>query len=186
MNTMDRTRSALVLVDYQARLMPVIHGHALVLAWATRLGEIARELGVPVLGTEQNPQKLGPNDERIRACCGTTLAKNHFDACADGLAEALRALPRPVGEVVVAGCEAHVCLLQTALGLLRAGFEVRVVEPACGSRSPEDKALAMARLRQAGAQIVSVEMVAFEWLHDCRDPAFRRVLPLLRQRVDAG
>ena len=186
MNAIDRARSALVLVDYQGRLMPAIDDGARVLAWARRLGEIAGELGVPVLGTEQNPAKLGPNDEAVQALCDTTLAKTHFDACADGLLDALRALPREPRQIVVAGCEAHVCLLQTALGLCRAGHEVFVVEPACGSRSAEDKALAMARLRQAGAVIVSVEMVAFEWLHDCRDPAFRRVLPLLKERVDAG
>ncbi|BAL96951.1 isochorismatase family protein [Rubrivivax gelatinosus] len=186
MQAMDRASSALVLVDYQGRLMPAIDDGAHVLAWAQRLAEIARELAVPVLGTEQNPAKLGPNDEALRALCDTTLAKTHFDACADGLVEALRALPRAPRQIVVAGCEAHVCLLQTALGLCRAGYEVFVVEPACGSRAAEDKVLAMARLRQAGAVIVSVEMVAFEWLHDCRDPAFRRVLPLLKQRVDAG
>jgi nicotinamidase-related amidase len=186
MQAMDRASSALVLVDYQGRLMPAIHDGVRVLAWAQRLAEIARDLAVPVLGTEQNPAKLGPNDEALRALCGTTLAKTHFDACADGLVEALRALPCEPRQIVVAGCEAHVCLLQTALGLRRAGFEVFVVEPACGSRAAEDKALAMARLRQAGAVIVSVEMVAFEWLHDCRDEAFRRVLPRLKIRADAA
>lgn len=186
MHAMDRASSALVLVDYQGRLMPAIHDGVRVLAWAQRLAEIARDLAVPVLGTEQNPAKLGPNDEALRALCGTTLAKTHFDACADGLVDVLRALPRGPRQIVVAGCEAHVCLLQTALGLRRAGFEVFVVEPACGSRAAEDKALAMARLRQAGAVIVSVEMVAFEWLHDCRDEDFRRVLPRLKSRADAA
>lgn len=183
---MDRERCALVLVDYQLRLLPAIDRAGEVLAWATRLADIATALGVPVLGTEQNPAGLGPNAPEIRSRCPTTLAKTHFDACADGLVDALRALPRPVREVVVAGCEAHVCLLQTALGLLRAGFVVRVVEPACGSRSADDKALAMARLRAAGATVVGVEMVAFEWLRDCRDPAFREVLKLVKSRPDAG
>jgi nicotinamidase-related amidase len=87
---------------------------------------------------------------------------------------------RPVGEVVIAGCEAHVCLLQTALGLLRAGLAVWVVAPACGSRSAEDHALAMQRLSVAGAVIVSLEMVAFEWLRTCEHARFRAVLSLLK------
>lgn len=186
MEAMNRERSALVLVDYQLRLLPAIDRAEEVMAWATRLADVAAALGVPILGTEQNPDGLGPNAPEIRSRCERTLAKTHFDACADGLVDALRALPRPVHEVVVAGCEAHVCLLQTALGLLRAGFAVRVVEPACGSRSADDKAQAMARLRAAGATIVGVEMVAFEWLHDCRDPAFRDVLKLVKTRPVAA
>jgi nicotinamidase-related amidase len=109
----------------------------------------------------------------------------HFDACADGLLDSLRARAgAPVGHVVLAGCEAHVCLLQTALGLLRAGLTLWVVAEACGSRRAENHALAMDRLRQAGAGIVSVEMVAFEWLRSCENPAFKRVLALLKE--DAG
>ncbi len=81
---------------------------------------------------------------------------------------------------MVAGCEAHVCLLQTTLGLLRAGLKTWVVADACGSRSADNHALAMQRLRTAGAGIVSVEMVAFEWLRSCEHERFRAVLKLLK------
>lgn len=84
------------------------------------------------------------------------------------------------GDVVIAGCEAHVCLLQTALGLLRAGHAVWVVAAACASRNPRDHELAMQRLRQAGAVVVSTEMVVFEWLQSCRHPRFKEVLALLK------
>ena len=80
----------------------------------------------------------------------------------------------------MAGCEAHVCLLQTALGLLRAGLSVWVVANACGSRRASDHAAAMARLSNAGATIVTHEMVAFEWLHHCEHPRFREVLALIK------
>ena len=181
MNPIDPSRSALVLVDLQQRLMPAIRDGAAVLARAVQLGRIARELGIPVLGTEQNPRGLGPNDEAVRALCATTLAKMHFDACADGLVERLRDLRTPPpAEVVVAGCEAHVCLLQTALGLRRAALTVWVAADACGSRRSADHALAMQRLRDAGAGIVGVEMVAFEWLRSCEHAHFKAVLPLLK------
>jgi nicotinamidase-related amidase len=181
MNTIDAARSALVLVDYQQRLMPAIDRGAQVVALGARLADIADELGIPVIGTEQNAAGLGPNADPIRARCDTTLPKMHFDACRDGLLGHLqRDAARPVGEVVIAGCEAHVCLLQTALGLLRAGLAVWVVAPACGSRSAEDHALAMQRLSVAGAVIVSLEMVAFEWLRTCEHARFRAVLSLLK------
>jgi nicotinamidase-related amidase len=180
MNTMKAACSALVLVDYQQRLMPAIHRAPQVLAQALALGDIARTLGIPVWGTEQNPRGLGPNEPVVRERCAVTLAKMHFDACEDGLVDALRGHPTAPQEVVIAGCEAHVCLMQTALGLRRHGFTVWVVAPACGSRRAEDHALAMQRLQAAGAVPVSLEMVAFEWLHSCTHERFKPVLALLK------
>lgn len=182
MRTLDPTRSALVLVDYQSRLMPAIAGGPQALAQAVLLADVARLLGVPVVGTEQNPRGLGPNDEAVRTRCEATLAKLHFDACADGLGDWLRRRGHPPPtDLVVAGCEAHVCLLQTALGLLREGFVVWVVAAACGSRRASDHELAMQRLRQAGAWIVSTEMVAFEWLGGCTHERFRPVLECIKR-----
>ena len=178
MKRMDSRRCSLVLVDYQARLLPAIFDGQRVLANAMLLADAARLLGVAVLGTEQNPAGLGPNVDAVRQRCASTLAKMHFDACEEGLLDRLGDTP----ELVLAGCEAHVCLLQTALGLRRAGREVWVVADACGSRTAADHALAMQRLRDAGARIVGTEMVLFEWLHDCRHPAFKPVLALVKTR----
>jgi nicotinamidase-related amidase len=180
-NAIDAQSSVLVLVDYQQRLLPAIHGGADAVAEAVRLADVAREMRIRVVGTEQNPNGLGPNDETIRRRCDATLAKMHFDACADGLVDLLAAdgSPRP-REVVIAGCEAHVCLLQTALGLLRAGLTVWVVSDACGSRRAANHELAMQRLREAGAVIVSSEMVIFEWLQSCRHERFKRVLAVVK------
>lgn len=180
MNAIDAHTSVLVLVDYQARLMPAIHEGAAAVAQGLLLAQAAQLLGIPVIGTEQNPDRLGPNAEPIRSACSRTLAKTHFDACADGLVPALHEARPELRQVVIAGCEAHVCLLQTALGLLRAGLRVWVVENACASRRPGDHAAAMRRLAQAGATPVTHEMVLFEWLHDCRHPRFREVLALVK------
>ena len=184
-NRIDAARCALVLVDYQQRLLPAIHDAERVVADALRLADVARTLGMRVLGTEQNPVGLGPNLDSVRARCDETLAKMSFDACADGLIERLGAALPTGGDVVIAGCEAHVCLMQTALGLLRAGFRVWVVATACGSRFPQDHALAMERLRGAGAVIVGGEMVAFEWLRSCRHDRFKAVLQILKAREGA-
>lgn len=180
MDAIRAQASVLVLVDYQARLMPAIHNASEVTSRAVLLAQAAHVLGIPVLGTEQNPSGLGPNVEEVKAECELTLAKTHFDACADGLLEAIHTERPACDQVVVAGCEAHVCMMQTALGLRRAGKRVWVVETASGSRRPSDHSAAMRRLAEAGATIVTHEMVLFEWLNDCRHPRFKDVLRLIK------
>ena len=179
MHAIDAQASSLVLVDYQERLMPAIHNAAQVLSTAQLLARAARLLEIPVLGTEQNPAGLGPNVEAVKTECETTVIKTHFNACEDGLLPALSAA-KDSPQVVVAGCEAHVCMLQTALGLRRAGKQVWVVANASGSRRPEDHAAAMQRLQHAGANILTHEMVLFEWLAHSQHPRFREVLALIK------
>ena len=181
-DTVHAASSVLVLVDYQGRLMPAIHEGERVSARAVLLAEGARLLGVPVVGTEQNLSRLGPNVAAVKALCDATVAKTHFDACPDGLVDAVQAARPGCTDIVIAGCEAHVCLLQTALGRLRAwpDWRVGVVANASGSRRASDHAAAMARLAQAGANVVTHEMVLFEWLGDCRHERFREVLALIK------
>lgn len=181
----DRARSALVLVDFQQRLVPAIHDAASVIDEACRLADVARALAIPVVGTEQNPAGLGANVAPIRERCIETVAKMHFDGCRDGLVNALRRRTEgAIGDVVVAGCEAHVCLLQTALGLIDAGLRVFVVEAACGSRRTADHRVAMRRVERAGATLASTEMLAFEWLETCSDPSFKSVLKLVKTATE--
>ena len=198
---LDAAQSQLVLVDYQERLMPVIHEGANALANAIRLAEVAALLKVPVWGTEQNPTRLGGNDARLRALCQKTLSKMHFSAVADGLGQCLlppakpvsgnaRSLPKHLQKnvtaeperpsIVIAGCEAHVCLLQTALELLQDEFEVWVVTDACASRTERNRDAAFDRLAGAGAELVTTEMVAFEWLRSCEHPQFRKMLEWIK------
>lgn len=191
-NTISAAASTLVLVDYQARLMPVIHDAAQVAANAKILAQAAQMLGIPIIGTEQNPAGLGSTVDAVKpemdamkskAKCMRMLVKTHFDACADGLLGEPEIARKECTQVVVAGCEAHVCMLQTAMGLLRAGKRVWVVGTASGSRHVGDHQAAMNRLTQAGATIVSHEMVLFEWLADCKHVQFRDILKLIK---DAG
>jgi nicotinamidase-related amidase len=180
MNTINPSASALVLVDYQQRLVPALHEGDAAVARAVWLADVARTLHIHVIGTEQNPQGLGHNVAAIRSRCEVTVAKQHFDACADGLVEALRANGHLPADVVLAGCETHVCLMQSVLGLLRHGLRCWVVADACASRRATDRELALQRLRGAGAVLVSSEMVAFEWLRSSDHARFKELLPLLR------
>jgi nicotinamidase-related amidase len=199
---LDADESQLLLVDYQFRLMPSIHEGELVLRNALRLGRLAHLLEVPVWGTEENPAGLGENPAELRALCRTIVAKMHFNAVDDGLTQLLRAparpqqggnarslpkhlqkAPQPQAErnsIVVAGCEAHVCLMQTALGLLQEEFEVWVVTDACSSRTERNRDAAFDRLAGAGAELVTTEMVAFEWLRTAEHPLFKQALTLIK------
>lgn len=177
-DAIDAARSTVVLVDYQQRLMPAISGGQAAIAAAALLAGAARELGVRVAATEQNVGRLGPTADVLRGLADTIVHKTHFDACDDGLGDVVAR--DGGGHVVIAGCESHVCLLQTTLGLLRRSHRVWVVELACGSRRPSEHRLAMQRLAQAGATIVSPEMVLFEWLGDCNHPQFRALLARIK------
>lgn len=170
--------SLLLLIDLQARLMPAISEHEAVTANALRLARVARLLGVPVLGTEQNPAGLGHNVGEIVALCEATFAKQHFDATREpGWAEFLPA-DRP--DIVVAGCEAHVCVLQTVMGLRRLSHRVRLVRDAIGSRTPANRDAAAHRAQAYGAELVTTEMVVFEWLETAQHPKFREALQLVK------
>ena len=205
---LDADDCQLVLVDYQSLLMPAIFENELVVANAVRLARMARIMEVPVWGTAENPDRLGQNVAGVQAAIdaagGKTLAKMQFDAAADGLLDWLRppvrkaptggnarSLPKhlqkpaPAEEagrstIVIAGCEAHVCLLQTALGLLEEEFDVWVVTDACSSRSERNRDAAFDRLAGNGAELVTTEMVAFEWARSCEHPAFKDLLAIVK------
>ena len=198
---LDAELSQLVLVDYQTRLMPAIFEAPLVLANAVRLAQAAKMLQVPVWGTEQNPSKLGENPPELRSLCQNTLAKMQFSGVEEGLGEWLRppvkvpagnarSLPKHLQKpsntpterisIVIAGCEAHVCLMQTALHLLEDEFEVWVVTDACSSRTERNRDAAFDRLAGAGAELVTTEMVVFEWLRSAEHPQFKAVQSLIK------
>jgi nicotinamidase-related amidase len=170
--------AVLLLLDLQERLMPAIHEGDAVVARAARVAQAATLLGVPVRATEQYPDGLGPTVQPLSGYPDAVLAKTMFSALDDPDFPAL--LPVGSVEIVVAGCEAHVCVLQTVLGLLALDHRVVVVADAIGSRDPADKAVAIDRARQHGAEIVTSEMVLFEWLRDSRHPRFREVQQLLK------
>ncbi len=175
--TIERETSALLVVDFQSRLMPAIEDGSAVIANARLLLAAARLLEVPVAFTEQNARGLGATVPDLDAPAhGPVLTKMAFDACRDG---GLAQLPSRPG-LVVAGCEAHVCVLQTVLGLLDAGRHVFVVQDAVGARRAESKAAALRRMERHGAEVVTTEMVVFEWLATAEHPRFREALALLK------
>jgi nicotinamidase-related amidase len=176
--------SVLVIIDLQERLAAAMEPAALagVVRNVRILLRAAAALGVPVLATEQYPKGLGPTAPEVAEMLpgGTGRIEKTCFSCsgAEAFSEALHASGR--AQAILAGMEAHVCVLQSALELRGAGREVFVVEDACCSRRRENHANAMARMRAAGVVVTNTESVAFEWLRDARHPQFKAISALLR------
>ncbi len=176
--TFSIENSVVLLIDFQSRLMPAIHDADAVVANARRLAGAARLLGIPVLATEQNREGLGGSIAEIAPVIDATFAKNAFDATREPAFNTL--LPPHQPDIIVAGCEAHVCVLQTVMGLRKQGNAVRLVRDAIGSRTAANRDAAIARAEAYGAEIVTSEMVIFEWLETAQHPKFREVLKLVK------
>ena len=184
---LDSTRSTLLLIDVQERLLPAMDDPAGVVSACAFLGQVAGQVGVPVVVTEQYPKGLGPTAPDLLAVLEKPriVQKTAFSAAReDKVMDRLRKLrsDKRREQIVIAGIEAHVCVLQTALDLRQAGFEVFVAADATSSRRIGSRDLALSRMAHANIVPVSTEMVAFEWVGDASAPSFKAVSALIRAR----
>jgi nicotinamidase-related amidase len=169
-------KSCLLNIDVQERLMTAVHeGHQVIenCAW---LITVATRLNIPVLLSEQYPRGLGHTEPTLlaRVPADAIMEKVHF-SCAEEAVCMDRINAGGREQIILTGAEAHVCVLQTALGLLTAGKQVFVVADCIGSRHPRNLGLALERMRAEGVRIVSREMVVFEWLHRAGTEVFREI-----------
>jgi nicotinamidase-related amidase len=179
---LHRGQSRLVIVDVQEKLVPAIANYTSVVAGARFLAEGARLFGVPTHITEQYPQGLGPTVSELVEFGPVEPAKQLFSGV-----EALGWPPASEitdnrHQIVLAGIEAHVCVLQTAFDLLAMGYSVFLPVDALGSRSMLDRETALGRLRDSGAVITTVEAVLFEWCETAAAPEFKSLSAMLKQR----
>ena len=171
-----QSESLVLLIDMQEKLAPAIDQGKEVEQAAAWVLQIAVQLGVPVLATEQYPQGLGVTLPALAELVPEdhVMEKIHFSALREPLiAERLKLSGK--SQLVMLGTETHVCVLQTAMDALAAGYQVFIVEEAVGSRTEQNRQLALLRLQQAGAQIISKEMLAFEWLDKAGTESFRTI-----------
>lgn len=178
----SRGLSQLAVVDVQEKLCAVMNPEALgeVVNNCGILLQAAQLLGIPAIHTEQYPKGLGPTLAALGAWLTPEAAveKTCFSCCDES---AFRArLPRDRPQIVLAGMEAHICVLQTALQLQESGRQVFVVEDAVLSRRDANKQNALARLRQAGVIVTNTESVVFEWLKVAEGDAFKQISKLVR------
>ncbi|MEM1108381.1 MAG: isochorismatase family protein [Planctomycetota bacterium] len=180
---LDPERSAVLLVDLQEKLLPVMHEKTTVERRAGRLIQGANILKVPVILTEQYPKGLGRTVGSIArqldaAVC--TDEKTRFSACSDSVIRLLEKFE--VSSVVVAGLETHICVLQTCLDLVDRGYTVGLCEDAVSSRRPVDKKAAVGRMVQAGVLPTTVEAVLYELLGDASSMSFRELRKIITSK----
>lgn len=174
--------SLLLVIDIQTKLLPAMASPQAVEAGAARLMRAARRLGVPLLVSEQYPKGIGPTVPSLAtlATPDETLEKLSFSCAAEPAIRSRLALMGPRRQAVLCGIEAHVCVLQSALGLIDAGWSVAVVEDAVSSRRAGDRDAGLRRLAAGGATIATAEMVLFEWLERAGTAEFRDLLKLIK------
>ena len=176
-----REDSFLLVVDVQQKLAPHVLHHQDLTRRAEGLIRCAQLLEIPVLLSEHSPESIGSTVPSLATLVASNriVRKTHF-ACTDQPAclDAIRSLKRK--QALVCGMEAHVCVMQSALGLLERGFQPFLVQDAVGSRREEDRSAALERMRAAGCAMATAEMAMFEWMENADVPQFRDVLKLVK------
>ena len=179
---LQAAQSQLVVIDLQVKLAPAMGSVAMqaVTKNCALLLQAASLMQVHTIVTEQYPQGLGETLPELKQYLTNTkpIVKTAFSACAEPAFK--QHLHSEKTQIVLTGMEAHICMLQTALGLLQANKQVFLVEDAVISREPTNKANAIARLRDAGCMITNTESVVFEWLGDANHEAFKAISKLIR------
>lgn len=189
---LDPDRSAVVVIDLQGKLLEMTYRWEFAVKATTRLLRLAEIFGRPVILTEQYPEGLGPTHPGLRATYDALetekryVSKLSFGCCGDvGFNEAVESVlgevPVEQRQFVIAGIEAHVCVMQTVLELLRTGSQVHVCWECVTGRGEEYRRHALERMQQAGARITNHESVAFEWARTKDHPSFKEMNRLLRE-----
>lgn len=171
----------LLLVDIQGKLAQLMHEKSHLFNHLQQLVKGIKVLGVPILWVEQNPDGLGPTIPEIAGLLPDVkpISKMSFSSCRnDRFLQALKKLDRQ--QVLIAGIETHICVYQTAADLVDMGYEVQVVTDAVSSRSAENKAIGLQKMKDAGASWTSVETALFELLEVAEGYAFREVLKIVK------
>jgi nicotinamidase-related amidase len=178
---MNREASALLVVDAQEKLLAIIPGRERIVWNIRRLLDAAAALGISIAGTEQYPDKLSPTVPELKTRLGPAPDKLAFSACvcAD-IFERWRA--EGLFRILVCGIETHVCIMQTALDLVAAGFEPYVAVDAVGARYAIDHDTALRRMESAGVVMTTTEAAMFEWCATAEAPEFKQISALAKEK----
>lgn len=178
---LKQEKTGLIIVDVQGKLARIVHESDTLLSNIKILIQGCQILKLPIIWLEQNPKGLGQTVLELKALLEgyQPLEKNTFNACdSDNFIETIT--DSSVQQWLVCGIEAHICLYQTALGLLSRGYEVEVVADCISSRSKANIDLALNKLQEKGANLTSLEMCLYELVKDARKEEFKQILPLIK------
>jgi len=178
---LSRTAAVLILIDFQGKLAQVMVDKEDLFANNIKLIQGFKALNLPIMVTEQMPEKLGPTIPQLMQELGGVqpITKETFSCWADAsFHDHLESLTRR--HVVLTGIECHICVYQTALDLMSNGYTVHLVTDAVSSRTPENREVGIQAIKSAGAQITSTEMVLFELLRTAADPKAKDIFKIVK------
>jgi nicotinamidase-related amidase len=179
---MNREDSALLVVDAQVKLLEVIPNRARIVWNIRRLLDAASLLSVPVAATEQYPDKLSPTVPELKERIGHAPDKLCFSARVCGeIFDGWRANNR--SRVLLCGIETHVCIMQSALDILAAGFATYLAVDATGSRMSIDQETALRRMESAGVILTTTETAMFEWCTTAGTPEFKKISEIVKEKA---
>jgi nicotinamidase-related amidase len=182
---MSRGDTALVVIDVQEKLIPLVPGFERIVWNIGRLIDGCKLLGVPVLGTEQYPKGLGGTVKELVERTGPLASKLNFSCC--GCEEFWEQLAKlDVPKVLLCGIEAHVCVQQTAIDLLSAGYRVFLAVDAIGARFEIDYQTALRRMDSSGATLTTTEAALFELCEVSGSPEFKQLSALVKQNFPSA
>ena len=181
MNTLSAENSLVLIIDIQERLVAALDKDVIV-ANAVKIASAANTLEIPVLLTEQYPKGLGhtvPQLQEVLPEGSDVVEKTYFNALLeDGMLDKIKSYGKK--QIVIFGIETHICVLQTAHDLMKAGFEVYVLKDACASRNKAEYKTGLELLKQYGAKVTCLEITLFEWLKSSKNPKFKEVQALIK------
>ncbi len=173
--------AVLVVVDIQGKLASLMHEKEKFYKNVARMIQGCQTLEIPILWNEQLPDKLGETVDEIKTLFTdqSPLIKKTFSTCGNNtFNDQINALGRK--QVLLIGMETHICVYQSAMDLLAAGFEVNVIGDAVSSRSLENKMIGTRAMREAGAKITTVEMALFEILKVAEGDQFKKIIKIVK------
>ena len=170
------SHSTLLVIDIQEKLLPKIYDNEDVMKNVIWAVDLAQTIGIPSILTEHCPAKIGTTPAILREKFqeNTILSKVYFSAVQEG--NLLSNIQKERNQIVVLGTEAHICVQQTVLDLLETGYQVFILDTGVGTRNQTDKERALNRMQQNGAEIITRDMLAFEWLEKADTDLFKIVL----------
>ena len=177
---LNRENTGLIVVDIQGKLARLVYESDVLISNCQKLIKGAQALELPIITLEQNPDKLGSTVEELNTVLNhDPITKFSFNGCESS--EFLSSIKsQKVDTWLICGIEAHICVYQTAKGLLELGYKVELVSDCVSSRTYLNKQLGVNRLQSIGVEITGVEMCLYELVKDCRAPVFKKILGLVR------
>lgn len=176
----NRTTTALLVIDVQERLMPVIQGSEGIFSNVNKLLSGAAVLGISTIVTEQYPKGLGHTCTEIQIPENVSIDEKMCFSCMRSDSVLAKLKQNNISDIIICGVESHICVLKTALDAIEQGFTVHVVQDAVSSRTIENKGIAIDRMRQSGTLIVSTEMILFMLIDEAGTDEFKAISKLIK------